>query len=750
MTGGKKESRKKHEMGSFSRTFKYRLPLLCSLLLVLHVQLHSSSQPPDAQPLFAFALPASDGFFSGDYEKALDDIVADTALTDTGIKFFKQGVAHYQLKHYPEALFCFRYAAEKNTALEGVAYEQIGDIARTQGHTENAVHAYRAALSSDIPARYARHLREKLFDILKADSSLASQVSWFTEAKELAEISQEDWLPEFLDTLISTEQMGLADSILDECLSGSHTANECKVYNVVMDHALAESLFTTEQLFRLSEIAADCRKYDEGSDWLHHALDRENFGESVEKKRYLLHRAMLNYRLENYSNAIRWFGKYEKSFGLTPEVVLTVARTYRALRKMTKSAIWYDKHVEMYPSHRMSVEILWYRAWQKEDAGNYKASMTRFSRIWRSRPRSRMADDSYFRTGLCAFKGEMFDSALEHFEAFPRKYSSSSLLEASRYWHARSLVALEKKEEAAEVLKDLAITAPWDYYAHRARELLRQLGDTTTVFAPESTESITGTRAWLASISDPAEFKKEDSAKWTCGVTLALCGRTEIAEYFLESFEYGRSSDLSLQYDLAMLYELGGNPALAFRVGRRFAWRLPSENRRELPMPLWGVLFPFPYRETIVENAARYGVDPALVTSVIRQESIFDHHIVSPVGAVGLMQIMPYTGEDIAGRLKDTTFTEKRLYDAEVNIRYGTYYLRQLLDQFDDNIACALAGYNGGPHNAKRWHARNKNLDFDLYVESIGYTETRNYVKKVLGNYWTYDTIGEYLNYPGS
>lgn len=708
------------------------------------------TQSEGAEPLFAFALPASGGFFARDYEKALDEVVTDTTLVDTGIKFFKQGIAHFELQHYPEALFCFRYAAEKNPAFEGVAYEYIGDIVNLQGDTENAIHAYRAALNTDIPPRYARHLREKIFDILKSDSLLASKISWFTAEEKLAEISQEEWLPEFLDTLLSTEQIGLADSILDEWLRVTGAGNTCRIYRVVVEHELPESLFTTEQLFRLSEIADDCRKYSDASDWLHASLKRNDFDSLVEKKRYLAHRAMLNYHLENYSNAIRWFGKYEDAFGLIPEHVLTVARSYRALKKSRKSAIWYDKHVELFPDHRMTVEILWYRAWQKEDAKDYKEAIERFSQIWKTRPRSSKADESYFRTGICAFKGGMFSLAEATFEKFLKKYPRSSLVEAATYWHARSLLEENRKEKAVKLLRDLVGLSPWDYYAHRARELLTTLDSTQMSFGvSDSLGTISATRAWLASVSEREKISAEDSANWVCGVTLALCGRTDLAVFFLEPFEYGRTKDLSLQYDLAMLYDLGGDPALSFRIARRFAWRLPSEQRGILPAGLWGVLFPFPYEDLIVRNAATYDVDPKLVTSVMRQESIFDRRIVSPVGAIGLMQIMPYTGEDIARRLNDTTFSEERLYEAEVNIRYGTFYLRELLKQFDDNLACAVSAYNGGPHNAKRWHERNKDLDFDLYVESVGFSETRNYVKKVLGNYWTYELIGKYLGYPG-
>ena len=101
------------------------------------------------------------------------------------------------------------------------------------------------------------------------------------------------------------------------------------------------------------------------------------------------------------------------------------------------------------------------------------------------------------------------------------------------------------------------------------------------------------------------------------------------------------------------------------------------------------------------------------------------------------MQIMPYTGKYIAEK-KGRKFTADSLYLPHYNILFGTYYLHELQEEFDTNFVLMLAAYNAGPHNAKRWAEQNGNDEFDLFVEDIGYTETRNYVKKVMANYWTY------------
>ena len=104
------------------------------------------------------------------------------------------------------------------------------------------------------------------------------------------------------------------------------------------------------------------------------------------------------------------------------------------------------------------------------------------------------------------------------------------------------------------------------------------------------------------------------------------------------------------------------------------------------------------------------------------------------------MQIMPYTGKAIALNLKEP-FTPDSLLRPEYNIRFGCAYIRELLDQFSGNAVLAIASYNGGPVNAQKWYERNKDKSSDLFMEDIVFSETREYVKKVLANYWMYKTI---------
>ena len=139
--------------------------------------------------------------------------------------------------------------------------------------------------------------------------------------------------------------------------------------------------------------------------------------------------------------------------------------------------------------------------------------------------------------------------------------------------------------------------------------------------------------------------------------------------------------------------------------------------------PAWFERIRYPLRyETIVRGHARnYDLDPALVAAVIYQESKFRADAKSSSGAIGLMQLTPQTAEGIAIRTGGTRFQVSDLYNPEINVRYGSWYLRHLLDKYGDEKD-ALAAYNAGQRNVDEWRAEGKDIQFP---------ETRAYVDRV-------------------
>lgn len=147
-------------------------------------------------------------------------------------------------------------------------------------------------------------------------------------------------------------------------------------------------------------------------------------------------------------------------------------------------------------------------------------------------------------------------------------------------------------------------------------------------------------------------------------------------------------------------------------------------------------LYPFPYRATVESYSARWKVDKFLAIAVMKVESNFSESACSQSGAVGLMQIMPETAAWIAYQLGETTDEASNdinnLSNPETNIRYGTWYLAELEDEFKGNDVLALAAYNAGRGNVHEWIKQNHWQANFSDVDRIPYAETRDYVKRVL------------------
>lgn len=148
--------------------------------------------------------------------------------------------------------------------------------------------------------------------------------------------------------------------------------------------------------------------------------------------------------------------------------------------------------------------------------------------------------------------------------------------------------------------------------------------------------------------------------------------------------------------------------------------------------------YPRSFSEIVDPLAESLNIDKYLTYSMMRQESRFNPDAVSYVGALGLMQIMPYTGLRIAKELDDFQFHYDRLKDPLVNVSYGQYYIKRLLDYYEDNTFMAVAAYNAGPTAVNRWLSACQACEIDEFIESIPYRETRRYVKKVFKNYAVY------------
>lgn len=163
--------------------------------------------------------------------------------------------------------------------------------------------------------------------------------------------------------------------------------------------------------------------------------------------------------------------------------------------------------------------------------------------------------------------------------------------------------------------------------------------------------------------------------------------------------------------------------------------------------PKWRLAYPIHYYNEILQNARLRNNDPVLILSIIREESYFNPKVQSPVGARGLMQLMPSTAREAASSVGMSLPNENLLYDPEINIRLGNIYYSKLKKSLVSRDVPAILAYNGGIGSVSKWISSLSYEDIDDFVEKVPYTETQNYLKKVYKSYWNYLRIYDGINF---
>jgi soluble lytic murein transglycosylase len=195
-------------------------------------------------------------------------------------------------------------------------------------------------------------------------------------------------------------------------------------------------------------------------------------------------------------------------------------------------------------------------------------------------------------------------------------------------------------------------------------------------------------------------------------------------------------------YTIAMLSLRGGLPNRAVRFAEQFWRSVPADFVLELaPSDLIALLYPVSFRESLLKHASSRGVDPRFMLAIARQESRFQTDAKSVAAARGMMQFIASTANEIAAQLNVQNFRQDDLYNPDTAILFGSQYLANLFQQFPDQPQAVAGSYNGGADNLARWIARSRANEADRYVPEIGFTQTRDYVYKVMANFWTYQRL---------
>lgn len=325
-------------------------------------------------------------------------------------------------------------------------------------------------------------------------------------------------------------------------------------------------------------------------------------------------------------------------------------------------------------------------------------------------------------------KAQFLERADAHLKRYPTSISAPRVL----FWKAKLFLAQGKTDIAKSLLQTLTEQYPYQYYAFRAQQVLNgeskpwtTTPDTSYPPQPrinqdaEALARLTGNNdlelvvTELIRIQSPHDILMVLQSQYTDNLPVPL---VSVAHQQLE--EYPQS----------------------IRKIRDYLDEKRKTGNMSKDMAIYRLLYPALYTDEIANYAKRNHLDPFLVQALMRQESYFNPFAVSSSKAMGLMQLLPTTAQDVAKWEHMSNFTVASLFSPSVNIQLGTRYLRYLHDRFNGNSMQAVGGYNGGPGAMSRWSNGSSafHTDPDLFIESIPYAQTRDYIKEVFSHYWNY------------
>jgi soluble lytic murein transglycosylase len=374
--------------------------------------------------------------------------------------------------------------------------------------------------------------------------------------------------------------------------------------------------------------------------------------------------------------------------------------------------------IDEYPGSPEAIELVWREGSGAEGREALDVALARYAHIAEHARTSARAGESRMRSGHIHLRRAERRAAAEVFEAYLADFPEGRRWQEAAYWAGRVRLELGDSTAGRAHLERAMREQPIEYYAVVAAELLA---------VPYTVDLPAGEGA-----SEPL---------WLTEGLARLDGLTEAGLERGAAAEIDRLGDRARGLRPVMLRL---SDALTERgrtiEGINLGWAL-LEMEGRWDRELLRVTFPFPYRELVRREAEEWGIDPLLMAAIIRQESAFKADIVSPAGAIGLMQVMPPTGQQLARRHGPDPFSDTSLTRPEVNLHLGAAFFVDMSRRYDHDLPLVLSAYNAGPTRATAWRRFPEVGDPLRFTERIPFDETRGYVKSVRRNLGLYRAL---------
>jgi soluble lytic murein transglycosylase len=435
------------------------------------------------------------------------------------------------------------------------------------------------------------------------------------------------------------------------------------------------------------------------------------------------------FNVRQYARAIQWLEPLKDA--PTPdrvEALFWLGRSAGRAADTARFTEYLTLVADTAPPSRRSEEALYLLAQSAADDADLDKSRAYLTRLLRDYPKGTWTDVALWLQGWLAYKQHQMKAAATSWERLAADEPASRWRIPALYWRGRALEAGKKPSEAIQAYRTLLdATADQHYYRLRATERL-------AVLAKDKAAPRQGPQPLSRGVSNGLHAQKARA--------LRVLGLTdEAAEEWSEQVRAHPDERVGLAEACSAFLDLRRYEKAVW-VGTRMLRPLFVQAGGKPPIPgYWQCTYPLGHLDLVQRYATERGLDPYLVLALIREESGFAPRAISRTGARGLMQLMPQTADLTAREHKLPPVAPAALETPEVNIPLGVNHLADLLQELNGNVSLSLAAYNAGKQPVQRWLQRFGFTDELEFIEDIPFTETRNYVKRVVGSYERYKSL---------
>ncbi len=367
---------------------------------------------------------------------------------------------------------------------------------------------------------------------------------------------------------------------------------------------------------------------------------------------------------------------------------------------------------------------------------DYDHAIDYFRELQQRFPNGARASYAHWKATWLAFRQGRTDEARQGFENQIALYPDSAEIPAALYWRARLAEEDGNPAMARAFYQKLSDRFHNYYYAEFGRQRLKGLPSGSGPTEPPPHYALLDRVSPLSTAGKiTATDPPDDNLRVARARLLSNGGLADMAVRELQAAASQEEDGGSwAPPEMARVYQDGGRYDRGIEIMKRSTPNYFAIGIPDLPRPYWEALFPKAYWPDLRKYSVLNGLDPYLVASLIRQESEFNALALSRANAVGLMQLLPKTGKTVAKQVKLKGYSAPQLYTPAVNLELGTRYFKEMIDKYNGQFEYALAAYNAGSDRVGDWLGQGHYRDPQEFVESIPFTETREYVQAILRN----------------